>query len=156
MTTLEMRHPQMPVLAGTFGSLIVMSILSAAMGHLLPTLIPWKWTQRAASVLFLVLSMKMFIEARGMKAWNIKPRGWRNAEFTYTVARRIKALVLNPPLPSPPKSAVTSERRLPMTAMTFWVLHAHRTRRLAWRHSNHLCARHRLHHLQGVMPRKCL
>ena len=69
---LAMRHPRMLVFAGAFGSLVVMSILSAAMGHLLPTLIPRKWTQIAASVLFLVFGTKMFIEARGMKAGNEK------------------------------------------------------------------------------------
>lgn len=37
---LAMRHPRLLVFAGAFGSLVVMSILSAAMGHLLPTLIP--------------------------------------------------------------------------------------------------------------------
>ena len=69
---LAMRHPRTLVFAGAFGSLVVMSILSAAMGHLLPTLIPRKWTQIAASVLFLVFGTKMFIEARGMKAGNEK------------------------------------------------------------------------------------
>ncbi|KIJ98424.1 hypothetical protein K443DRAFT_680779 [Laccaria amethystina LaAM-08-1] len=69
---LAMRHPRMLVFAGAFGSLVVMSILSAAMGHLLPTLIPRKWTQIAASVLFMVFGAKMFIEARGMKAGNEK------------------------------------------------------------------------------------
>ncbi|EDR07638.1 uncharacterized protein LACBIDRAFT_250367 [Laccaria bicolor S238N-H82] len=69
---LAMRHPRMLVFAGAFGSLVVMSILSAAMGHLLPTLIPRKWTQIAASVLFLVFGAKMFMEARGMKAGNEK------------------------------------------------------------------------------------
>jgi len=45
----------------------VMSILSAAMGHLLPALIPKQWTQFAAGVLFLVFGVKMVQEGRSMK-----------------------------------------------------------------------------------------
>src|SRR5258708_40093573 len=45
---LAMRHPRIVVFAGAFGSLVVMSILSAAMGHILPKLIPKRWTQLAA------------------------------------------------------------------------------------------------------------
>jgi putative Ca2+/H+ antiporter (TMEM165/GDT1 family) len=67
-----MRHPRLLVFAGAFGSLVVMSILSAEMGHLLPTLIPRSWTQMAASVLFLSFGGKMFLEARHMKGGNEK------------------------------------------------------------------------------------
>ncbi|KAF9523218.1 hypothetical protein CPB83DRAFT_863206 [Crepidotus variabilis] len=69
---LAMRHPRLIVFMGAFGSLVVMSVLSAAMGHLLPTLIPRSWTQFAASVLFIVFGAKMFMEAREMKAGNEK------------------------------------------------------------------------------------
>ncbi|KAF9457123.1 hypothetical protein BDZ94DRAFT_1302120 [Collybia nuda] len=69
---LAMRHPRIVVFAGALGSLIVMSILSAAMGHLLPTLIPKQWTQVAAAVLFLVFGTKMMLEAKQMKAGNEK------------------------------------------------------------------------------------
>lgn len=69
---LAMRHPRVVVFAGALGSLLVMSILSAAMGHLLPTLIPKKWTQIAAAVLFLVFGSKMMMEARQMKGGNEK------------------------------------------------------------------------------------
>ncbi|KAF5319793.1 hypothetical protein D9611_012852 [Ephemerocybe angulata] len=69
---LAMRHPRLIVFAGAFGSLVVMSMLSAAMGHLLPTLIPRRWTQVAASILFLVFGTKMLLEARAMKAGNEK------------------------------------------------------------------------------------
>jgi len=64
---LAMRHPRIVVFAGAFGSLVVMSILSAAMGHLLPTLIPKQWTQVAAAALFLVFGTKMMMEGRAMK-----------------------------------------------------------------------------------------
>lgn len=69
---LAMRHPRLVVFAGAFLSLFVMSILSAAMGHILPTLIPKRWTQIAAGGLFLVFGAKMLMEARGMEAGNAK------------------------------------------------------------------------------------
>ena len=69
---LAMRHPRITVFMGAFGSLVVMSILSAAMGHLVPTLIPLSWTQFAASVLFIFFGIKMIIEAREMKSGNEK------------------------------------------------------------------------------------
>ncbi|KAG7095040.1 hypothetical protein E1B28_005830 [Marasmius oreades] len=69
---LAMTHPRLVVFAGAFGSLVVMSILSAAMGHILPSLIPRRWTQLAAGILFLVFGTKMMIEGRQMKAGNEK------------------------------------------------------------------------------------
>lgn len=71
---LAMRHPRGVVFAGAFGSLVVMSILSASLGHLLPTLIPKRWTQALAAVLFFVFGYKMLMEAREMKAGNDKIR----------------------------------------------------------------------------------
>jgi putative Ca2+/H+ antiporter (TMEM165/GDT1 family) len=64
---LAMRHDRLIVFAGAFGSLLVMSILSAAMGRILPSLIPKTWTQLAAAGLFFVFGVKMIFEARGMK-----------------------------------------------------------------------------------------
>ncbi|KAI0791889.1 hypothetical protein C8Q75DRAFT_792447 [Abortiporus biennis] len=69
---LAMRHPRMIVFAGAFGSLVVMSILSAELGHLLPTLLPKRWTQALAAVLFLVFGVKMLQEGREMAAGNQK------------------------------------------------------------------------------------
>ncbi|KAF9000129.1 hypothetical protein BDQ17DRAFT_1360143 [Cyathus striatus] len=71
---LAMRHPRMTVFLGAFGSLMLMSLLSAEMGHILPTLIPRKATQVAASVLFLVFGSRMLVEARGMKGGGEKIR----------------------------------------------------------------------------------
>ncbi|QRV76930.1 GDT1-like protein [Ceratobasidium sp. AG-Ba] len=65
---MAMRHPRLIVFSGAFGSLIVMSALSAAMGHLLPTLISRRWTTLAAAGLFLVFGVKMLLEAREMEA----------------------------------------------------------------------------------------
>ncbi|OAX32083.1 UPF0016-domain-containing protein, partial [Rhizopogon vinicolor AM-OR11-026] len=69
---LAMRHPRLVVFAGAFGSLMLMSVLSAALGHILPTLIPKKWTQISAGVLFLVFGSKMLLEAREMQGGNEK------------------------------------------------------------------------------------
>jgi len=69
---LAMRHPRLVVFAGAFGSLVVMSILSAAMGHILPTLIPKRWTQLAAGILFLVFGAKLFLEGKDMPSGNEK------------------------------------------------------------------------------------
>ena len=69
---LAMRHPRLVVFAGAFSSLVVMSVLSAELGHILPTLIPRKWTQVCAAVLFLVFGVKMLQEGREMKAGNEK------------------------------------------------------------------------------------
>ncbi|KZP17199.1 UPF0016-domain-containing protein [Athelia psychrophila] len=69
---LAMRHPRLTVFAGAFGALLVMSALSAGMGHILPTLIPKRWTQVAAAGLFLVFGAKMILEARAMKSGNAK------------------------------------------------------------------------------------
>ncbi|GJE89277.1 TMEM165/GDT1 family protein [Phanerochaete sordida] len=71
---LAMRHPRAVVFAGAFGSLVVMSALSASLGHILPTLIPKRWTQGLAAVLFLVFGYKMLQEGREMKPGNDKIR----------------------------------------------------------------------------------
>lgn len=69
---LAMKHPRMIVFAGAFGSLVVMSILSAMMGHILPALLPKSVTELAAALLFFVFGGKMFLEAREMKLGNQK------------------------------------------------------------------------------------
>jgi putative Ca2+/H+ antiporter (TMEM165/GDT1 family) len=69
---MAMRHPRIVVFAGAFASLVVMSILSAAMGHILPTLIPKRWTQLAAGVLFIVFGAKLFREGMDMSGGNEK------------------------------------------------------------------------------------
>jgi len=69
---LAMKHPRMIVFAGAFGSLVVMSMLSAMMGHILPALLPKSITELAAAVLFFAFGGKMFIEGREMKLGNQK------------------------------------------------------------------------------------
>ncbi|OCB84894.1 vacuole protein [Sanghuangporus baumii] len=69
---LAMRHPRGVVFSGAFGALAVMSVLSAALGHVLPTLIPKRWTQFAAAVLFFVFGAKMLQEGREMRSGSAK------------------------------------------------------------------------------------
>ncbi|EKM77462.1 hypothetical protein AGABI1DRAFT_43182 [Agaricus bisporus var. burnettii JB137-S8] len=64
---LAMRHPRLFVFSGAIASLLLMSALSALLGHILPTLIPRTWTQLAAAMLFLIFGLKMADEARRMK-----------------------------------------------------------------------------------------
>ena len=65
---LAMRHARLAVFLGAFGSLVLMSVLSAALGRLLPTLVPLAWAQLAAAVLFVFFGVRMFGEARGMES----------------------------------------------------------------------------------------
>jgi len=69
---LAMKHPRLVVFAGAFGSLVVMSILSAMMGHILPALLPKSITELAAALLFFAFGGKMVLEGREMKVGNQK------------------------------------------------------------------------------------
>ncbi|WWC63129.1 uncharacterized protein I303_105729 [Kwoniella dejecticola CBS 10117] len=64
------RHPRMTVFGGAFASLVVMSILSAALGRVILGLIPKVWTLWAASILFLIFGIKMFQESFSMAGGN--------------------------------------------------------------------------------------
>ncbi|OCF57347.1 vacuolar protein [Kwoniella mangroviensis CBS 10435] len=64
------RHPRVTVFGGAFASLVVMSILSAALGRVILGLIPKVWTLWAASILFLVFGIKMLQESFSMAAGN--------------------------------------------------------------------------------------
>jgi len=63
---MAMRHPRLVVFAGAFTSLLLMSLLSAEMGHLLPKLVPKKWVHIAAAMFFLLFGAKMVMEAQAM------------------------------------------------------------------------------------------
>lgn len=62
-----MRHPRLIVFIGAFGALFVMSVLSAALGHVLPTLVPRRYTVLAAAGLFIVFGVKMLQEGIAME-----------------------------------------------------------------------------------------
>ncbi|KIY48599.1 UPF0016-domain-containing protein [Fistulina hepatica ATCC 64428] len=65
---LAMRHPRLVVFAGAFASLVVMSVLSAALGRVLPALVPRQYTQLLAALLFFVFGAKMAAEGRQMRS----------------------------------------------------------------------------------------
>lgn len=65
---LSMRHPRLVVFLGAFSSLVVMSLLSAGMGQILPSLfLPPQWTHLGAGVLFLWFGFKM-----GKEGWEME------------------------------------------------------------------------------------
>lgn len=63
---MAMRHPRFVVFSAAFSALIAMTILSAILGHAVPTLIPKSYTKLMAAVLFLVFGVKMLKEGREM------------------------------------------------------------------------------------------
>ncbi|KAI1610253.1 hypothetical protein EDD36DRAFT_490478 [Exophiala viscosa] len=63
---MAMRHPRVVVFTAAFSALITMTVLSAVLGHAVPTLIPKTITNFAAAGLFLVFGVKMVFEARKM------------------------------------------------------------------------------------------
>jgi len=63
---MAMRHDRLLVFSAAYAALITMTILSAVLGHAVPTLIP-KWlTNFLAAGLFLVFGIKMLLEARSI------------------------------------------------------------------------------------------
>jgi putative Ca2+/H+ antiporter (TMEM165/GDT1 family) len=63
---MAMKHPRLLVFSAAFSALIAMTILSAVLGHTVPTLIPKKYTNFAAALLFLVFGAKMLKEGLAM------------------------------------------------------------------------------------------
>lgn len=63
---MAMRHPRVVVFTSAYSALITMTVLSAVLGHAVPTLISKQLTNFAAAGLFLVFGVKMLIEARGI------------------------------------------------------------------------------------------
>ncbi|KAJ5820351.1 hypothetical protein N7474_005942 [Penicillium riverlandense] len=63
---MAMRHPRLVVFSAAFSALIAMTVLSAVLGHAVPTLIPKSFTKLMAAVLFLVFGVKMLKEGREM------------------------------------------------------------------------------------------
>ena len=63
---MAMRHPRLVVFSAAFAALIAMTVLSAVLGHAVPTLIPERFTHFAAAVLFLVFGVKLLREGLAM------------------------------------------------------------------------------------------
>ncbi|KAL4924574.1 TMEM165/GDT1 family protein [Aspergillus undulatus] len=63
---MAMRHPRLLVFSAAFSALIGMTVVSAVLGHAVPTLIPKTFTKFLAAVLFFVFGAKMLKEGREM------------------------------------------------------------------------------------------
>lgn len=63
---MAMKHDRMLVFSAAFSALITMTILSAVLGHAVPTLIPKRFTNFLASGLFLVFGTRMLREGLAM------------------------------------------------------------------------------------------
>jgi Ca2+/H+ antiporter, TMEM165/GDT1 family len=63
---MAMRNPRTVVFTSAFAAMIVMTVLSAVLGHAVPTLIPKSITNFLAAGLFLAFGIKMLLEARKM------------------------------------------------------------------------------------------
>lgn len=63
---MAMRHPRLIVFTAASCALVVMTVLSAILGHAVPTLIPKTFTKFLAAVLFFVFGAKMLKEGREM------------------------------------------------------------------------------------------
>ena len=59
---MAMRHPRILVFSAAFSALIVMTVLSAILGHAFPSILPKRLTTFAAAVLFLVFGAKSLKE----------------------------------------------------------------------------------------------
>ena len=64
---MAMRYARLTVFTGAIGALAIMTVLSAAMGYMVPSLIPVKYTQFAAFVLFAYFGVRMLKDAWGME-----------------------------------------------------------------------------------------
>lgn len=65
---MAMKNPRTVVFSGAFAALVVMTVLSALLGHAVPQLIPKKYTSYLAAVLFVVFGIRLLIEGYNMAA----------------------------------------------------------------------------------------
>jgi putative Ca2+/H+ antiporter (TMEM165/GDT1 family) len=63
---MAMKHDRMTVFTAAFGALLIMTILSALLGHTVPSLIPQRVTSLAASGLFFMFGLKLLREGMTM------------------------------------------------------------------------------------------
>ncbi|CAZ84170.1 unnamed protein product [Tuber melanosporum] len=73
---MAMKHPRVLVFTAALGSLIVMSILSAVLGHAVPTLIPKRFTNFLAAGLFLIFGVRMVLEGLRMEKGTANREEW--------------------------------------------------------------------------------
>ncbi|KAF1802152.1 hypothetical protein FB192DRAFT_1376552 [Mucor lusitanicus] len=64
---MAMKHSRLVVFSAAFSSLLIMSVLSAFLGHVVPNLIPKEYTDVCAALLFLCFGLRMMYEAYHME-----------------------------------------------------------------------------------------
>lgn len=65
---MAMRHPRTLVFSAAFSALIAMTVLSALLGHAVPSLLPERLVHFAAAVLFLIFGLRLLREGLRMSA----------------------------------------------------------------------------------------
>jgi putative Ca2+/H+ antiporter (TMEM165/GDT1 family) len=66
---MSMQHSRLLVFSAAIGALIVMTVLSALMGQILPQIISKQYTEIAASILFLVFGVKLGLDSMKMTGY---------------------------------------------------------------------------------------
>lgn len=66
---MSMQHSRLLVFSAAIGALIVMTVLSALMGQILPQLISKQYTEIAASILFLLFGIKLGLDSRKLTGY---------------------------------------------------------------------------------------
>ncbi|KAK9827359.1 hypothetical protein WJX81_000872 [Elliptochloris bilobata] len=83
---MAMRHPRVVVYAGAMTALIFMTIISTALGYVLPNLISRKATHHAASVLYTIFGVRLL-----WIAWRSKPQESNQEEVEEVEAKLTEA-----------------------------------------------------------------
>jgi Ca2+/H+ antiporter, TMEM165/GDT1 family len=63
---MAMKHDRILVFTAAFSALITMTVLSAVLGHAVPSLLPQRFTNFLAAILFLIFGVKMLREGQAM------------------------------------------------------------------------------------------
>ncbi|KAK9460861.1 uncharacterized protein V1516DRAFT_674335 [Lipomyces oligophaga] len=63
---MAMKHSRMTVFSAALAALVIMTILSAVLGHAVPQLIPKKYTSLLAAILFVIFGVKLLREGYSM------------------------------------------------------------------------------------------
>lgn len=119
---MAMRHPQLVVYSAALSALVAMTVLSAVLGHAVPTLLPKHFTAFAAGLLFLVFGAKMLREGLAM------PKDMGVGEEMKEVEAELEEQ----------EHLARKQGRRRSSAVSPYVLEAGRGRRSGSRNTNHL------------------
>lgn len=132
---MAMRHPRLLVFSAAFSALVVMTVLSAVMGHAVPALLSERFTHFAAAALFLVFGVRLIKEGLAMspdegvgeemreveqeleeKEQLARHQGRRKASvspYALESGRGVRRSRSNSRLPAPARSPSSSPDRMP-------------------------------------------